>query len=196
MIEWRGKRASDDPRNNIGAAIAAVSAASPWADGRVVDRTKALYLDGKSATQIVLVLRAEFNVTVTRNAVIGLLHRHKITRGVEARATSVRLGSAQSTRPPKKAAGPPLPPVSKPLPPPRADSLKPQVASLLDLGPHACRWPYGEVDFHFRGRASPEGSSYCDSHAAVARSPFQPSKKELPKTPKAVTGSLFAEPAA
>lgn len=158
-------------------------AASAWSNGAAVERVKVLYLGGRSATQIVVSLRSEFRLDVTRNAVIGLLHRHGVTRGTEARQTSKSLGSNRVNVRPARAPKPapvPLPP-SKPLPP-EASTLVPLVGSLMALRPRCCKWPYGHADFQFCGRTAAADRPYCESHITLARSAFQPSKKDLPKT--------------
>jgi hypothetical protein len=53
-------------------------AASPWRDEKIVARTKELWAD-HTATQIAAMLVQEFKVDVTRNSIIGFLHREKLT---------------------------------------------------------------------------------------------------------------------
>jgi len=46
-----------------------------------------------------------------------------------------------------------------------------QRKQLIELGPHDCRWPYGEpgeADFFFCGGPKVEGRSYCPLHCSVA----------------------------
>lgn len=53
--------------------------------------------------------------------------------------------------------------------------------SLVDLEPHHCRWPIGDVqspDFHFCGKTKVPGVSYCEFHAGRA---FQPPAVKKPR---------------
>jgi GcrA cell cycle regulator len=146
----------------------------PWTDARV-ETLKALWLSGLSAAQVAAGLGG-----VTRNAVIGKLHR----LGVAGRA-GASLPGVQTARPPvcrlapttfqrsarrlRPRARPPGPSLSAPAP--IASEGPPLVADLLSLGPHACRWPIGEPaagGFGFCGRPAEGGGSYCAGHRARA----------------------------
>jgi len=145
--------------------------ALPWTDARV-EHLKALWLSGLSATQVAAALGG-----VTRNAVIGKLHR----LGVAGRGTA----SPPGERPPmragarRRAAAPrPLrmaPPTVRqanatpvrPAVTPDAPDARPGVADLVLLGRHACRWPIGDPaadDFGFCGRPALEAGPYCADH--------------------------------
>jgi GcrA cell cycle regulator len=160
-----------------------------WTDERV-ESLKKLWLDGLSASQIAKQLGG-----VTRNAVIGKVHR----LGLSGRATP-----SQPARPAFKAARPARPAIAATPPPVRrpAPSLSEQaamgpapqvreevnalallpergVATVLTLGAHMCKWPIGDPstdDFTFCGRRSSEGP-YCVEHAKVAYQPQQAKKK-------------------
>ena len=127
-----------------------------WSEPRITT-LRTLWLDGLSASQIAKQLGG-----VTRNAVIGKVHR----------------GSAPCARPesspprparPRRAAARP----SRVVPPPRplvvALSPAPEgpglITDMARLGVHACKWPIGDPkspDFSFCGRHA-EGR-YCTAH--------------------------------
>lgn len=130
------------------------------------DRLKALWADGLSASRIA----AELGDGVTRNGVIGRAHRVGAARRIEgqapADASAKRLASARM-RPSRAKA-----PTAVAPPEPRAAGP----VTTLDLKPHHCRWPMGEVtglETLFCGEVKDEGSSYCPAHRARAVQPVQ-----------------------
>ncbi|MBN8551654.1 MAG: GcrA family cell cycle regulator [Caulobacterales bacterium] len=152
-----------------------------WTDERVADLKK-LWLDGLSASQIAKQLGG-----VTRNAVIGKVHR----LGLSGRAAP-----SQPSRPAFRAARPrPTQAPSAPrridpapravatttpaVPAPRPAVLDlPGTATVLTLGAHMCKWPIGDPssdEFSFCGRRSDEGQPYCIEHSRVA---YQPAQKK------------------
>lgn len=149
-----------------------------WTDKRVADLKK-LWLDGFSASQIAKQLGG-----VTRNAVIGKVHRLGLAgRKEPARPSAPRprtptpRGPARAPRP----VAPPSPPVeavAAPAPPPRPAVIDlPGTATIHTLGSHACKWPIGDPstdEFSFCGRGSDDGHPYCVEHAKVA---YQPARK-------------------
>ena len=139
-------------------------AESNWSEDRITT-LMSLWLNGLSASQIAKQLGG-----VTRNAVIGKVHR----LGLSGRAQPSR--PARLPRSPRRAAPPPrpvarmAPPQTRPQPAPEGPGLVP---SLAVLGAHACKWPIGDpkaADFSFCGRIA-SGGPYCPSHKASA---FQP----------------------
>jgi GcrA cell cycle regulator len=142
-----------------------------WTDERV-EMLKKLWLDGLSASQIAKQLGG-----VTRNAVIGKVHR----LGLSGRATP-----SQPQRPAFKAPRTTRPAIAAP---PRREPAAPTVpvavfypeepgsATVLTLGAHMCKWPIGDPStdgFTFCGRRSNDGP-YCVEHARVA---YQPQQKK------------------
>ena len=159
-----------------------------WTEERV-ELLKKYWAEGLSASQIANELGG-----VTRNAVIGKVHR----LGLAARAKSTRTNTAPRARKPRSA--------------PRETTAKPRVvgntalrvetvavaeqaperaplrvvhqeiyippeerASILTLTETRCRWPVGDptnADFYFCGKTCDAGDPYCEHHAQVA---FQPS---------------------
>lgn len=159
-----------------------------WTDERV-DLLGKLWLEGRSASQIA----GELGMGVTRNAVIGKVHRLGLA------------GRPKATVPVMTA-----PPRGKPKPAPRQNGdeaasvalfesmtppqvpLKPYVqvtaqsrsdvvipfserVTIMDLRESSCRWPMGDpsnAEFRFCGaRTGAVGSPYCLAHSRLA---FQP----------------------
>ncbi|WP_208440776.1 GcrA family cell cycle regulator [Bartonella raoultii] len=164
-----------------------------WTDERV-ELLKKFWSEGLSASQIAAQLGG-----VSRNAVIGKVHRLKLPgRGktaqgsVRAQKTPANPSSPRIRRTPSTVL-----PTSSPSCGVEATALKmesvtedvkeidaPEKSSvvvpisrhlnLLQLSENTCRWPVGDPlssDFHFCGADSGENSPYCAFHAKIA---FQP----------------------
>ncbi len=162
-----------------------------WTDERV-DLLKRLWAEGLSASQIAQKLGG-----VTRNAVIGKVHR----LGLSGRATPSRparrtvkpaAARPQRSAPPAAAARPAAPPPAPVEPAPLPNG---EFATVLTLGSHICKWPIGDPDdpeFRFCGRHASAASPYCEAHARLA---YQPQKKRVRRTnsdANAVLDSLAA----
>lgn len=158
-----------------------------WTEERV-ELLKKLWNDGFSASQIAAELGA-----VTRNAVIGKVHR----LGLSGRA---KVPGSSLPRPRKPAARAPAAPVSRPRFATRgATALAPQTDHQIDLEPEAevqppedvvipfservtimdlrenmCRWPMGDPttpEFRFCGGKSSPNTPYCAHHCRIAYQP-------------------------
>ncbi|WP_240006952.1 GcrA family cell cycle regulator [Pseudaquidulcibacter saccharophilus] len=158
-----------------------------WTDERV-ETLKKLWIDGLSASQIAKQLGS-----VTRNAVIGKVHR----LGLAGRATPSR-PAKRPTRPARPAVVAEAPPIKKvevkePVVKPvleepvkihteaaftnlrdesRAKSGK--LLSVLELGTCMCKWPIGDptdAEFGFCGAKTHGNWPYCAEHGAVAYQP-------------------------
>lgn len=152
-----------------------------WNDERV-DLLKKLWSEGLSASQIAGRLGS-----VTRNAVIGKVHR----LGLSGRATTTRMKSHRPrarVNAVKRAPKPRFANVgntalralyqgdAEPYVPPAEEVFIPlnERKSIQTLEECHCRWPIGdpqEADFHFCGKAKVAGLPYCEHHARRA---FQP----------------------
>jgi GcrA cell cycle regulator len=150
-----------------------------WTDERV-ELLKKLWADGLSASQIANELGS-----VTRNAVIGKVHR----LGLSGRAKS-----ASSTGPrPRKPRAHSLLRVRPQMrgntalahayeldlepEPEMVDNIIPigQRCSLLELNDQKCRWPIGDpgsADFFFCGGNPTESLPYCAYHSRIAYQPL------------------------
>ena len=145
-----------------------------WTEDRVEILTK-LWAEGLSASQIALKLGG-----VTRNAVIGKVHRlglsgrakpsnpakKKARAKTTARKRQTRLPSAP--RAPRPAVRPrPAPPPIEALP--MADG---RFATILTITEHMCKWPIGDPstsEFRFCGRKTEDKDEpYCLAHSSVA----------------------------
>ncbi len=108
---------------------------------------------------------------VTRNAVLGKIHRLGLSKPRASRPPVARLAAARPRRPARACASTRLPaPSPKPLKPTAPEIGPGLVARLEDLPRRACHWPLGDPlapDFAFCGR-SVETGPYCPAHAAIA----------------------------
>ncbi|MHA1179598.1 MAG: GcrA family cell cycle regulator [Alphaproteobacteria bacterium] len=158
-----------------------------WTDDRV-DLLKKLWAEGLSASQIAGRLGS-----VTRNAVIGKVHR----LGLSGRATTSRM---KSHRPRQRMASKRLAKsryatIGNPalralynaetnvyLPP--TEELVIPVAerkSIQTLTEVTCRWPIGDpqnTEFHFCGKNKVPGLPYCEFHARRAFQPPQSRRRD------------------
>jgi len=175
-----------------------------WTEDRV-ETLKKLWADGLSASQIAKQLGG-----VTRNAVIGKVHR----LGLSGRAAPSRPARRPAPRPaPRPAAKPAAAKApaaaaapAKPKPViaevPAAPVVAPQEAAKLPNGEYAtvltlregmCKWPIGDptdTEFRFCGRHAGAGNTYCDAHAQMAYQPQAKRKRKPSDDAKAVLDSL------
>lgn len=158
-----------------------------WTDERV-ETLKKLWSDGLSASQIAAELGG-----ITRNAVIGKVHR----LGLSGRAKPAGSSVPRARRP--RASGMPRAgrlltagatalkayhvPAPRRMLPPIEDIVVPISlrASILTLTDATCKWPSGDPgteDFHFCGHKVREGSPYCEYHSRVAYQPLGDRRRE------------------
>ena len=166
----------------------------PWTEDRV-ELLKKLWTEGHSASQIA----AKLGMGVTRNAVIGKVHRLNLS----GRATQPR---SSEPRTPRKTREPSHPgrPMGAPSMPragntvlkqfPRAEAQPRQITlpepkplrlvdlpkdgriTILHLSDKTCKWPIGDPgaeDFCFCGHGPRDNSPYCEYHARLAYQPVQ-----------------------
>ena len=159
-----------------------------WNDERV-ELLKKLWSEGLSASQIASRLG-----TVTRNAVIGKVHR----LGLSGRATTSRMKSPRP-RPrqnvAKRVAKPRFQNVgntalqrlyladAEPYVPAVEEIVIPvaERKTIQTLAEGHCRWPIGdpqEQDFHFCGKNKVPLLPYCEHHARRAFQPAVPRRRE------------------
>ena len=159
-----------------------------WSDERV-ELLKKLWSDGLSASQIAAELGG-----VTRNAVIGKVHRLGLSGRAKAPATGVvrtaRKATARAPSHPMTHKAPPARPQAALPPAPVADiapvlPVQPtpveEVAvpvservTIMDLREYMCRWPMGDptsADFRFCGARCATGLPYCPTHSRIAYQP-------------------------
>ncbi len=164
-----------------------------WTDERV-ELLKKLWAEGRSASQIA----AEFG-GITRNAVIGKVHR----LGLSGRAKAPSASGPRQRKPRAASAFPRAPrPVSRgntalathALPymeaevqlesePEVIDNIIPigQRRTLLQLTEATCRWPIGDPsnpEFFFCGGKTVSGMPYCGYHVRIAYQPAQDRRRD------------------
>jgi GcrA cell cycle regulator len=174
-----------------------------WTPDRV-ERLKKLWAEGFSANDIAMTIR-----NVSRNAVIGKIHRLNLPKRELRKSTKPGSIIKRRNRPPLRTVFDATPnnvhhtnpkvkqmraiaeqtravPVIKtaPLPAP-VPGLAPLNLSLLELGPTSCKWavnepPKGE-QFLFCGHQRKDGSPYCEFHHSRA---YQKPSAYTPKRPK------------
>lgn len=163
-----------------------------WSDERV-ELLKKLWADGLSASQIAGELGG-----VTRNAVIGKVHRLGLSGRAKAPATSVPRTRKPATRAPSHPMSRPVSrgntalaaapaaearPETRPAPAPRDDVVIPmsERVTIMELRESMCRWPMGDpttAEFRFCGGRSGTGMPYCAYHARIAYQPASDRRRE------------------
>lgn len=159
-----------------------------WPKGRV-ENLKRLWADGFSAGEI-----SKLITGVTRNAVIGKVHRLGLRRREKAEPIERKVPFRKMVVKPRKSAwqhhldSQPVnvePIVEAPIP-------LHQRRTVETLEANDCRWPIGdpqEADFHFCGAKKLPGLPYCECHARRAFNPASPSEKATPRR-SAITNSF------
>ncbi|MBD3845491.1 GcrA cell cycle regulator [Bosea sp. SSUT16] len=177
--------------------------AGAWTDERV-ELLKKLWSDGLSASQIA----AELG-NVTRNAVIGKVHR----LGLSGRAKSAAAPATPRNAAPRKApARAPSHPMNnaagatrgthalaphfatqpeadieaEQAPRPSEDVVIPfsERVTIMELREYMCRWPMGDPttpEFRFCGARSQTGMPYCSHHARIAYQPAADRRRDRSK---------------
>jgi GcrA cell cycle regulator len=121
---------------------------------------------GESAAQIAR------SFGVTRNTVLGKLHRMKLLGTGLVRPRQHQIGVR---------ARPALPKPAAPIVPPLGDELGETSITIADASMRVCHWGIGDPrdgQFRFCGRP---GFPYCEGHRTRAYQPQDPSKKKGPK---------------
>jgi len=153
-----------------------------WTDDRVALLSK-LWADGLSASQIAAELGG-----VTRNAVIGKVHRLGLSGRAKPANSSIKRPKRASNKGYGKSKSSPrsgnkgmsLSVVTRTVIEdiPEPESLK---MNLVDLTECTCRWPSGDPatsDFHFCGHKTKEDSPYCEYHSRLAYQPTTDRRRE------------------
>ncbi|MCA0400065.1 MAG: GcrA cell cycle regulator [Proteobacteria bacterium] len=149
-----------------------------WDDNRI-EQLKKLWSEGLSASQIAAELGG-----VTRNAVIGKVHRLGLSGRAKAKPASVarpRKVVRNTMRTSVVSARGNLAVVEMvdteiEIMPVRENVVIPMSKriSIMELREGVCRWPMGDplqADFAYCGADCGGGKTYCDAHARIA---FQP----------------------
>lgn len=153
-----------------------------WTDERVARLTK-LWSEGLSASQVAAELGG-----VTRNAVIGKIHRLGLSgrdkpatkTGTRQKRTARANGYTRTNRSAPRATksnGVANLAKSSPQPPERTVDLvapEPLRIKLVNLTESTCKWPLGdpqEAKFSFCGHAIKTDTPYCEYHSKLAYQP-------------------------
>jgi GcrA cell cycle regulator len=180
-----------------------------WTDERV-ELLRQLWLDGKSASQI----SAELGLGITRNAVIGKVHR----LGLSGRAKSPS-PTAPRVRQRPAAATPRAPMASRPSgghvvrgntalafsidaaldmePVFHEDVVVPMSlrVTIVELKEAMCRWPLGDPttpEFRYCGIQSAASGPYCAHHGKMAYQPVQDRRRERDRERRAMASRPLA----
>src|SRR6516165_103260 len=167
-----------------------------WTDERV-ELLRKLWLEGLSASQIA----NELANGLTRNAVIGKVHRLGLSGRVKTNAAASIEEEPQQAqvKQPQRSADPrpgvppiigntalafkPVP-IEAPAPLPSEDVVIPlsERVTIMELREAMCRWPLGDPtlpEFRFCGARKPLGEGpYCAYHAGVAYQPQQDRRRD------------------
>lgn len=154
-----------------------------WTDDRV-EILKKLWLEGRTASQIASELGG-----VTRNAVIGKVHRlglsgrpspikRKARKNTEARKAApkkraVNTKAVSTTKTARKVTAVQKPSTNVVKLPNRDDSFVPANGgkTMMELRESMCKWPMGDPkseEFRFCGCKAVESLPYCEHHAMIA----------------------------
>lgn len=159
-----------------------------WTDERV-ELLKKLWADGLSASQIATQLGG-----VSRNAVIGKVHRLKLSARGRTSSTQPRAKKAPATTGVAKSPSRPArtvtatvgatalaaqfdaEPVARQVVRPAENVVVPisRKLALIELNERTCKWPNGDPlseEFSFCGNEAGESGPYCGYHSKVAYQP-------------------------
>ena len=152
-----------------------------WNDERVELLSK-LWLEGRSASQIA----AELGLGVTRNAVIGKVHRLGLSGRAKIAApvtATVRARPKPAQTAPERLPQAPVEPavVATAVAAPQRPATEVVIpfstrVTIMDLRETMCRWPLGDptsADFRYCGSRTGEIGPYCQDHARMAFQPTQ-----------------------
>lgn len=150
-----------------------------WTD-EAVNALKQYWKDGLSASYIARNLSSQFKAEVSRNAVLGKVHRLRLESRAHLKGRRDGPAGRVGVKPtiPKPTPKRALPGLTAADVPPHPDGL----VKLADLQPNQCRFPYGDPqdpDFGFCGRTCEPGQVYCKAHYRVAYLPVAKRRKSF-----------------
>jgi GcrA cell cycle regulator len=158
-----------------------------WTEERV-ELLKKLWADGLSASQIAAELGG-----ITRNAVIGKVHRLGLSGRAKSPSSSVprqrKPRNSGMMRVPRSAIRGNTALAYDYAIEPEPELIEipvEQRKNLLQLTEATCHWPVGDPgspDFFFCGGESNEGSPYCNYHSRVAYQPASERRRERQNRP-------------
>ncbi len=160
-----------------------------WTDERV-ELLRKLWLDGLSASQIA----HELANGITRNAVIGKVHRLGLSGRVKTAAPASSRPRPRTVRPPHmRTSGLSVRGnTALAMRPQVLEALQPieeivipisEMVTIMELKESMCRWPVGDptsADFRFCGakKAATGTGPYCPYHSRIAYQPLQERRRD------------------
>ncbi len=159
-----------------------------WTDERI-ELLRRLWADGLSASQIA----AQLGGGVTRNAVIGKVHRLGLSGRAKPASTTARPRRPRPATPPRAPRPMVIGNTALKLdyqPEPRRMPMQEEEVllapesrriTILQLTDQTCKWPIGDPsgsDFHFCGHQPRTGAPYCVFHARMAYQPVNDRRRE------------------
>ena len=142
-----------------------------WTD-RMVEELKSLWQTGLTTSEIAKKLG------VSKNSIVGKVHRLSLSgrpSPIRKKEETKKTKPIKIKRAEKKADPEPIENEvmeEKALPEkPLKEEKKSDIVRLTDLDNHTCRWPLGDPkdeNFHFCGKKTRTGQTYCDEHSAIA----------------------------
>lgn len=146
----------------------------------VIETLRAGWSDGDSCSQIAVTIWDVHRISVSRNAVIGKIHRLGLSRPTFATKAKRQKPERSANYGPvvqKINANRAAPAVkAEPFVCQEAVEIVPLHLSLIDLETGQCKWPFGNGPFTFCGNQTHAGASYCPGHHKISRSPTPPRK--------------------
>jgi hypothetical protein len=135
---------------------------TPGLQARLVE----LYTSPRHYTsrEMAKMLTVEFDVPITRNAVIGKSHRINMPTRIRPVSAGPKV---KKYSPRQRAPRPRVTTIAKP--PQRVDGT----VTIYQLRADDCRFPLGDFPFVFCGKEQVEGSSYCPEHFAICHGNVQ-----------------------
>lgn len=164
-----------------------------WNDERV-ELLRKMWMDGLSASQIA----GELGNGITRNAVIGKVHRLGLSGRVKTMSNAPARPRTQQPRAPRANPAPRRAPNgagvvgnvalaysfrAAPAPRPIEDVVAPicEPVTIMELREGMCRWPLGDPatpEFRYCGGKAEIGVTYCPYHSRMAYQPAQDRRRE------------------
>ncbi len=150
-----------------------------WTDYRIAELRK-LYDKGLSCSMIA----CEMGAGLSRNAIIGKVHRLKLEVRGQGKHQRSEVGSRSAPRGAARAT--PFRPSHAVIEEAKRAKLRcveiiPLHLSLMDLERDDCRWCYGDSPFTFCGHPKMEGGAYCAPHFYLSIGPGTPSERSAQK---------------
>lgn len=165
-----------------------------------VEAMTALWMAGRSCSQVAWVLNERFGTSYSRNAIIGAVHRRGIERKMQTKEAMSRGGKAGRViqrieraqpvhRPPivfvaetpktdtpfADKPRPPTPPPKRPFQALPGTSPRPW-ADVPKFG--LCKWPIDVADFPAMACCEPTTGVYCATHERLGTNPKQPTARD------------------